>query len=276
MYALMTGHTGYVYTTIYSGTVAGAISLILPETVIFMIITFAVSYEAAYYIGFHAGTAFKMVKKLSMNTFPLLFLYFLSGLVLLTIFSGILGWFPFSGILSSISLSESWISSTGGNLFITTPTNIILLDGIIHKSPGILLNYFKHMALPFMAVFIPTTVYLSVFISHEASIEYNKNYIRSGITRDAFRDKYISYIKRGIKPRILEEIKPVFLIFTGGVVIVSFIFSYMNLGEFAVYSFLNYDFGFMGGLYSLFIFAIIIILFDLVVDIINMGAKNEN
>ena len=42
-------------------------------------------------------------------------------------------------------------------------------------------------------------------------------------------------------------------------VLTSFIFSYMNLGEFAVYSFLNYDVGFMGGLYSLFILSIIII-----------------
>ena len=62
----------------------------------------------------------------------------------------------------------------------------------------------------------------------------------------------------------------------GGMVLTSFIFSYMNLGEFAVYSFLNYDFGFMGGLYSLFILSIIIIIFDLIIDIINVEARHEN
>ncbi|WP_337859797.1 hypothetical protein [Ferroplasma sp.] len=276
LYALVTGRVGYVHSLIYSGSVTGAISLLFPETVVFLILTFAISYEASYMIGFHTGTAFKTVKKLSMNIFPLLFLYLGAGLTLLTVFSGLLGWFPFSGVLSSSSLAESWISYTGRDLFISSPTDIIIIDGIIHNSPGILIDYFKHIALPFLALFIPTTIYLSVYISHETSIEYNKNYIRSGITRDAFRDNYTAYIKRGIKPRILEEIKPVFLIFMGGMVLVSFIFSYMNLGEFTVYSFLNYDFGFMGGVYSLFMLALIIIVFDAIVDIINVGAKNEN
>jgi ABC-type dipeptide/oligopeptide/nickel transport system permease component len=274
--ALLTGHAGYVHSLIYSGSVTGAVLALFPETVVFLVITFVMSYEVSYIIGFHTGTEFKTIKKLSMNIFPLLFLYLVSALTLLAVFSGLLGWFPFSDILSSSSLSESWISSMGSNFFISSPTDIILIDGIIHNSPAILIDYLKHIALPFMALFIPTTIYLSVYISHETSIEYNKNYIRAGITRDAFRDNYMLYIKRGIKPRILGEIKPVFLIFTGGMVLVSFIFSYMNLGEFAVYSFLNYDFGFMGGMYSLFILALIIIAFDIIIDMVNINHNPIN
>ena len=277
LYALITCKVGYVNTLFYSGSVKSSISLILPETIVFLVITFPISYVISYIIGFYSGTAFRIIRRLSMNIFPLLFLYLVSGLTLLTVFSGVLGWLPFSGILSGRSIIvNNWISYTGNGIFVTTPTNIIIIDSIIHHSNGTLLDYLKHMALPFMALVIPTTIYLSVYISHETSVEYNRSYMRAGITRDAFRDNYTLYIKRGIRPRILNELKPVFLIFMGGMVLTSFIFSYMNLGEFAVYSFLNYGFGFMGGLYSLFILSIIIIIFDLIIDIINVEARHEN
>ncbi len=277
LYALITGKMGNVSTSFYSGTVESAVSLILPETIVFLVITFVISYIIAYLIGFYSGTVFMTVKRLSMNIFPLLFLYMISGLTLITIFSGILGWFPSGGIISIHSIiTHNWISYTGKDLFITSPTNIIILDSAIHHSPGVLLDYLKHMLLPFIALIIPTIIYLSVFISHEASIEYNSNYMKAGTSRDAFRNNYILYIKRGVRSKILEELKPVFLIFIGGMVLISFIFSYMNLGEFAVYSFMNYSFGFMGGLYSLFMFGIIVIIFDVIIDLLNREAKHED
>ena len=50
----------------------------------------------------------------------------------------------------------------------------------------------------------------------------------------------------------------------------------MNLGEFAVYSFMNYNFGFMGGLYSVFMLAIIVIIFDVIIDLLNMEVKHAD
>jgi peptide/nickel transport system permease protein len=277
VHALLTGNTGYVAIPFYSGTVKNVVSLLLPETILFLVMTFISSYIISYIIGFYSGTAFKTAKRLDMNIFPLFFLYLISGLTLLTVFSGILGWLPFNYILSGGSLIlNNWISYTGKGLFITSPTNIIMIDSIIHHSPGVLFDYLKHTALPFIALIIPTTMYLSTYISHETSIEYNKGYMKAGITRDAFRDNYILYIKRGIRSRMLEELKPVFLIFVGGMIMISYIFSYMNLGEFAVYSFLNYDFGIMGGLYAFYIFSIIIIIFDFIIDVINVEAKHED
>ena len=62
----------------------------------------------------------------------------------------------------------------------------------------------------------------------------------------------------------------------GGLVLISFVFSYMNLGEFAVYSFMNYNFGFMGGLYSVFMLAIIVIIFDAIIDLLNREVKHAD
>ena len=276
IYAILTGNVGYTSTSFYSGTVLGAISITLPETVLFLIVTFAISYAVSYFIGLYSGTAFKTTKILNMNIFPLLFLYLVSGLVLLAIFSGVLGWFPTHGILSNSSVTlNSWISSTGNGIYITKPTNIILIDSILHGSLSIFIDLLDHMALPFFAMFIPTVIYLSVYISHETSIEYNKKYMKAGITRNAFMDKYIIFIKRGIRSRVLRELKSVFVIFMGGMIIISYIFSYMNIGEFAIYSFLDYEYGIMGGIYSLFILAIIALIFSLFIDVINNGGKNE-
>ncbi len=36
-------------------------------------------------------------------------------------------------------------------------------------------------------------------VSPEASIVYNSSFMRAGTTRDAFRDNYILYVKRGIQ-----------------------------------------------------------------------------
>ena len=274
--SLLTGNMGYSNTSFYSGTVYSAVSITIPETLLFLGVTFAISYVVSYFIGIYSGTVFKTAKIVNMNIFPLLFLYLVSGLILLAVFSGILGWLPSHGILSSSSAAlNGWVSSTGSSIYTTSPTNIIFIDSIIHGSSSIFLNFLKHMALPFFSLFIPTTVYLGVFISHEASIEYNKKYMRAGISRNAFMDSYTIYIKRGIRSRIFREMKSVFVIFMGGMVIVSYIFSYMNTGEFAIYSFLNYDYGIMGGIYSFFVLAIIVIIFDLFIDIINRGGRNE-
>jgi ABC-type dipeptide/oligopeptide/nickel transport system permease component len=276
LHSLLTGTMGYTYTPFYSGTVYSALSITIPETVLFLGVTFALSYIVSYFIGIYSGTVFKTAKTVNMNIFPLLFLYLVSGLVLLAVFAGVLGWLPSHGILSSSSTAlHGWISSTGNSIYITVPTNIIFIDSIIHGSASVFLNFLKHMALPFFSLFIPTTVYMSVFISHEASIEYNKKYMRAGITRNAFMDTYIIYIRRGIRSRVLREMKSVFVIFMGGMVIVSYIFSYMNTGEFAIYSFLNYYYGIMGGIYSFFVLAIMAIIFELFIDIINRGGRNE-
>ncbi len=276
LHSMLVGSVGYTYTPFYSGTVIRAVSITLPETVLFLISIFALSYTASYFIGLYSGTAFKTTKTLNMNIFPLLFFYLVSGIVLLSVFAGILGWFPAHGILSSSSTAlNRWISSTGNIIYISRPTNIILLDSIIHSSPTVLLNFLNHIVLPFFSLFIPTTIYLSVYISHETSIEYNKAYMKAGITRNAFMDNYIIYIRRGIRSRVLKELKSVFVIFMGGMVIISYLFLYMNIGEFAIYSFLNYDYGIMGGIYSLFILAIMVIIFDLFIDVINSGGKDE-
>ncbi|WMT51434.1 MAG: hypothetical protein RE471_00795 [Ferroplasma sp.] len=276
LHSLVTGNMGYSNTSFYSGTVYSAISITIPETLLFLGVTFAISYTVSYYIGIYSGTVFKTAKIVNMNIFPLLFMYLVSGLILLAVFSGILGWLPSHGILSASSAAlNGWVSSTGNSIYTTAPTNIIFIDSIIHGSSSVFLDYLKHTALPFFSLFIPTTVYLSVFISHEASIEYNKKYMRAGITRNAFMDSYTTYIRRGIKSRIMGEVKSVFVIFMGGMAIVSYIFSYMNTGEFAIYSSLNYNYGIMGGIYSFFILAIIVIIFDLFIDIINRGVRNE-
>jgi len=275
--ALITGKAGYENTIFYAGSVRKGVSLLLPETIVFLIITFVISYIISYFIGFYSGTAFRTVKRLNTNIFPLLFLYMVSGLTLLAVFSGILGWSPPGGIISTDAIiKHAWIYNAGKGVFITAPTNIIFLDSFINHSPTVLLDYLNHLMLPFIALVIPTSIYLSTYISHEASIQYNNSYMKAGATRDSFRDNYTLYVKRGVRSNILEELKPVFLIFMGGMVLVSFIFSYMNLGEFAVYSFMNYDFGFMGGLYSLFILSTIIIIFDFIIDLLNMEAKHED
>lgn len=276
LHSLIWGTMGNTDTAFYTGAVSRAVFITVPETVLFLIVTLAISYTASYFIGLRSGTAFKITKTLNMNIFPLMFLYFVSGLLLLTVFAGILGWLPSQGILSAGSVAaNNWISSTGNSIYITRPTNIILIDSIVHGSTYVFFDYLRHMALPFFSLFIPTTIYLSVFISHEASIEYNKKYMKAGITRDAFADNYVRYIKRGIKSRILGDMKWVFVVFMGGMVLISYIFSYMNTGELAIYSFLDYEYGIMGGIYSVFILSLMVIIFDLLIDLINRGGKNE-
>ncbi|MEM0140121.1 MAG: hypothetical protein QXZ44_05875 [Ferroplasma sp.] len=274
-YDLMTGTMGTVNTALYSGAASKMVIDLIPETVAFIIISFIILYSISYEIGIRSGSVFRNTKKLDMNIFPLIFLYFLLSLVLLTVFSAILAWLPFQYIVQPEYISGiTWITDSGNGLFISKPTNIILLDAIIHHSYGVLFSYLRSLILPLLSIVIPSIIYLSTYINRISSIEYNNRYMRAGLVRDSFRDSYISKIKKRIKPKIISELKPVFAAYLGGMIIVSYVFSYMNLGYAVIYSFLNYTYGLMGGIYCLFFISIMIIIFDYAMDLIAIGDNN--
>ncbi len=277
LYDLMTGNMGYTRLTIYTGPVNKMILEMIPETILFIIITFFISFIISYYIGIYSGTTFRNTKNLEMNIFPLFIIYFIFSIVMLTVFSSILLWFPFRYIVQPDSLSNYiWITNRGNGIFTSTPTNIILIDAIIHRSGTVIYSYFRSLALPLISISAPTIIFLSTYINRITSIEYNKKYMKAGIIRDSFRDSYIIRMKKAIKTELLQEMKAVFAIYIGGVIIVSYVFSYMTLGYSLIYSFLNYSYGIFSGIYSLFFLSLIIIVFNYMIDLISGGDLHEN
>ncbi len=279
VYDIVTVNMGNIINPIYSGSVSRAMKIFLPETLFITILGFIVSISISYKIGFFLGFRSKKREKLDVNVFPLVIFYFLIPFVFIAIFNGILAVLPPKYILPAyiVPYNYNWIKFVNNDIFITQPTNILFFDGIIHHSPIILINYLKNFAMPFVSLIIPSTVYLSIFTKRLTSIEYNKKYIRIRIVKNIGDDKFIYHIKRNIRYTMLNEFKTIFGLFLGGEIIISYIFSYMNLGEFLVYSIMNYKTGIFGVIESIFIFTMAIFIFNMIIDIITAaGAKNED
>jgi len=269
LFALITGNMGNVDIKIYTGNTLNIINILLPETVEFLIISFIVSLIISYKLGLFIGTRYKNTNNINVDIFPFLILYLITGLILLDVFNGILGILPLRYIISdNFSSGYPWISYIGNGIFVTKPTDIILFDSLINGSYNVLINYLKSFILPFLSLIIPSTIYLTLYISRLTSIEYNKDYIKFGFIHGLYGNDYIKRIKENINSYIIKELKPVFILFIGGMIVISYIYSYMNLGEFIVYSFLNYNGGLMGAIYGIFILAVIIIIFSFIIDLI--------
>ncbi len=278
VYDMITVNMGNIINPIYSGSIRNAMIILLPETLFITILGFIVSISISYKIGFFLGFRSNKRERLDVNVFPLVIFYFLIPLILIAIFNGITAILPSKYILPAyiIPYNFSWIKLMNDNIFISHPTDILFFDSMIHHSPIILINYLKNFAMPFASLIIPSTVYLSIFTKRLTSIEYNKKYIRIRIVKNIGDDKFIYHIKRNIRYTMLNEFKTVFGLFLGGEIIITYIFSYMNLGEFLIYSVMNYKTGIFGVVESTFIFTMMIFIFNMIIDIITLaGAKNE-
>ncbi len=273
LYDLVAGNMGNVNIKIYTGNTFNIIRILLPETLEFIIISFLASLAISYKLGLYIGIKYKNTNKINVNIFPFLVLYLITGLIFLTIFNGLLGILPFEYIISSRFSDYSWISYTGYGIFITRPTDIILFDSIINGNYSVLISYIKSFIMPFMALIIPSTIYLTMYISRLTSTEYNKDYLKIGFIRGLYENDYIKHIKGNINFEIIHELRPVFILFIGGMIIISYIYSYMNIGEFIVYSFLSYNGGFMGAIYGIFILTVIVLIFNFIIDLIIRGKK---
>ncbi len=274
LFDLITGNMGSVNIKIYTGNTLGIVGMLLPETLEFLLISFLASLAISYKVGVFIGTKYSNTNNINVNVFPFLILYLITGLILLTIFSGLLGIFPLRYIIPNrFATGYPWIGYAGNGIFITKPTNIIMLDSIINGNYTVLIYYVRGFILPFIALIIPSTIYLCIYISRLTSIEYNKDYLKIAFIRGLYGNDYIKHIKRNIDSTIIREMKPVFILFIGGMIIISYIYSYMNIGEFVVYSFLNYNGGLMGAIYGIFILIVIILIFDFIIDLAMRGKK---
>ncbi|KJE49048.1 MULTISPECIES: hypothetical protein [Acidiplasma] len=276
IYDLITLRLGNTSNLIYSGSTHTGIMEMLPETLFLIILAFIVILVISYKIGFFLGFRSMKDQRLDINIFPVTVLYFILPIVFIGILSGVYRILPYRYIMPEYYAAKySWVIYANNGIIITRPTDIILFDAIIHGSLGFLYYYLLRFVMPFVSIIIPVALYLTIFIKRLTTIEYKKKYVRIRILKNVDDDNFIYHIKRNIRYIMLHEYKTIFGIYLSGIIIVTYIFSYMNLGEFFIYSIIDFPSGLMGMLGSAFIFSSMVIVFNLMMDIMILGGTKN-
>ena len=271
---LFQGNWGYMTVPIYSGSVIGAITTFFPNTaqlvIIASILAIVISIPLGTFIGARPNTISDHVGRI-FTFIGYAIPAFVLGTFLLAIFSkgGIIPIFPSANAFSASAIPNpppSWML-TSGDLFITSPTHIVLVDSLLHGDLGLAWNTLMHTILPVLTL----TYGLLAGIMR---------FIRAGMV-DSARQEYVKTARsEGVPERIVirEHIRRNALIPTitvmgliiasllGGVVVVEEVFSYPGMGLLTVQAAVQTQvYGVLG---TTLVFGLILVLANLIVDVI--------
>jgi peptide/nickel transport system permease protein len=269
--AFFHGNWGYTQTTIYSGTVLGAIALFLPNTIVLA----ALASILTILIGVPLGvwSAVRKDSVVDQTTRVLSFIgyslpvYWL-GLLLIIAFAspnicGCLNLFPVSGAVSiGLMNNVSWFH--GGVSF---PTHILLIDSLIHGRFDIFENALMHEVLP--VVTLTYSILASVIRVMRSSMQdtLNQDYIRTARAKGLSENAVVNqHARRNALIPVLTLVGYTIAGLLGGVVLIESVFNLPGIGYWTTQALIAGDIGgIMGGTV---IFGLAFIFSNLVVDIL--------
>ena len=269
--AFLQGNWGQTSTSVYSGTVTGAIVLFYPNTIVLAIF----SAILITIIGIPLGVASavrkdsifdQLTRVISFAGFSIP-VYWL-GLLLIIVFassnvSPYLNWFPIGGTVDPrLVASSTWFQ--GG---VSSPTHLLILDALINGRPDIFVNALLHLVLPVLT--LTFGVIASVLRVTRSSMQdsLNQDYIRTARAKGLSEKTVINvHARRNALIPVVTLMGFLVANLLGGVVLTETVFNYIGLGYWGTQALLNGD---VGGIMGVtFIFGLTFIVANLGADIV--------
>lgn len=269
--AFLQGNWGYTHTTIYSGTVTSAIDLFFPNTL--MLAIPAVILTALIGIPLGVWSAVRKDSVADQATRVLSFIgysipiYWL-GLILIIVFGsssvcGCLNIFPISGTVSvSLMAGVTWYHNG-----ISSPTNVLILDSLIHGRLDIFYNALQHLVLPVLTLTYATMASVLRVTRSSMQDTLNQDYVRTARAKGLSERAVINvHARRNALIPVFTLLGAVIASLLGGVVLVEEVFNYLGIGYWTTQAILNGDVGGIMG--ATVVFGLAFIFANLFVDII--------
>jgi peptide/nickel transport system permease protein len=184
---------------------------------------------------------------------------FVSALLLLMIFYGVLGWFPpgrLSTWASSLVMSNEFVRYTGLNT----------IDGILNGNFAVVLDQLRHLVLPIISLSLLRWAYL-LRITRSSMLEVlKKDYIRTARSKGVAEKQVIKkHARRNALIPVVTVAGPQIIMMLAGAVITETIFNYTGVGQFVMMSATQLDYA--GILGTTMYLSLLFILTNLIVDV---------
>jgi peptide/nickel transport system permease protein len=269
--AFLQGNWGYTQTPIYSGTVLGAISLFLPNTIILATSASILTIIIGIPVGVWSAVRKDSLVDHSTRIFSFIGysmpVYWL-GLLLIIAFASpavcpCLNIFPVSGSVNiALTNNLSWFVSG-----VSYPTHILLIDSLIHGRLDIFVDAALHQVLP--VVTLTFSILASIIRVMRSSMEdtLNQDYIRTARAKGLREGAIINeHARRNALIPVITLTGYTIAGLLGGVVLIEAVFSLPGIGYWTTEALISGDIGgIMGGTV---IFGLAFIFSNLVVDIL--------
>jgi len=188
---------------------------------------------------------------------------FFLGMLLLAVFAGILGWFPYGG---SVTMSWAVYMSSHTSHFVNY-TGINLIDGLLNGKPQITLDVIWHCVLP-VATVTTIDVALLIRVMRSSMLEtMNKPYITTARAK-GLSNKVVIY-KHARRNALIPVATLSGMLVAGlltGLIITETVFGFGGLGEAAAHAVTSLDISFILG-YTV-LTALLFVIANLIVDVL--------
>jgi len=233
--AFLQGNWGYTQTSIYSGTVLGAIELFFPNTLVLAILSSILTGLIGIPLG--VWSAVRKDSLLDQATRAVSFagysipIYWLA-LLLIIVFStsdicSCLNVLPIGGSVSSSLIGWADWYSNG----ISYPTHVLVIDSLIHGRPDIFEDALMHLVLP--VVTLTYGVMASILRVMRSSMQdtLNQDYIRTARAKGLDERTVINvHARRNALIPVVTLLGYTIAWLLGGVVLVETVFNYVGVG----------------------------------------------
>ncbi|MEM0372987.1 MAG: ABC transporter permease [Sulfolobaceae archaeon] len=264
--AFFSGDLGYTNTPIYSGPVATAIALFLPNTIMLTVI----SSILIWIIGIPLGVQSAVRRDSAMDHAARIFSFtlysmpiYLIAFILIIIFGIELKILPFSLPIDPLIASNlDWYENG-----ISYPTHIILLDALIHGNLTVFWNALLHAILPSLTLALSIVAGIIRILRSSMLEVLDQDYVRLARAKGIPEKVVINlHARRNALIPVLTLYGYTIASLLGGAVVVESIFNYPGIGYWTTQAVLVNDVG--GVMASALIFGIVFVIASLILDIV--------
>jgi ABC-type dipeptide/oligopeptide/nickel transport system permease component len=264
------GNWGYTHTPVYSGTVLSAIDLFFPNTLMLAIPSVILTALIGIPLGVWSAVGKDSISDQATRVVSFVGysipIYWL-GLILIIVFGSsavctCLNIFPISGTVSvTLVAGLSWYSNG-----VSSPTNVLLIDSLLHARFDIFLNALMHLILPVLTLTYATMASVLRVTRSSMQDTLNQDYVRTARAKGLSEKMVINQARRNALIPVFTLLGAVIASLLGGVVLVEEVFGYLGIGYWTTQAILNGDVGGIMG--ATVVFGLAFIFANLMVDII--------
>lgn len=264
--SLFSGDLGYTNTPIYSGTVASAIALFLPNTIALALISSLLIWIIGIPLGVYSAVKRDSITDHSVRIFSFT-LYsmpiYLIAFVLILIFGVYFKILPFSLPVNPLLVSNvDWYKNG-----ISYPTHIIFLDALIHGNLIVFLDAILHAILPSLTLALATVAGIIRILRSSMLEVLEQDYVRLARAKGIPEKLVIDlHARRNALIPVLTLYGYTVAALLGGAVVIEAIFNYPGIGYWTTQALINNDIG--GIMAATLIFGILFVSASLILDII--------
>ena len=162
---------------------------------------------------------------------------------------------------------EPWVVHQGAQILTTRPTGFLILDTLIYGDFPAFFNSIEHIILPAVTVALTSMGAIVRFLRSSMLDAMGQDYVRTAKAKGLSQKRVINkHVKRNAYSATVTILGLLLAALMGGVVITEDIFSWPGIGYWLAEAAIVDDFASI--MASVFVFAIIIVVANLIVDIV--------